>query len=474
MVIVSASQVPQGLPKRDVVVIVLDDAGVDVFRKYNYGGDAGNYSNMPLLDAWTDQGIQFEGAYADPYCTPTRALIQTGQYSVTTGVGHLIGGNTAYTLRSAPPFLSIPAALDSYYSTHPQQSRPYNHGIFGKYHLGNNAEAGAAAYDQCGYDEFRGVLRNLAPSGPNSTGYYQYDWWNVVQGVGESTVQTDYVTSYTVDQFLDWKNSLARGSSYMAMVWFNAPHVPYDGAPAALHSIPGVDENTPYPDDGSDPRPWFDAHMEAMDKEIDRLVRACKACDTTFIVLGDNGSPDAIIGPPFAAGQDKSSVYRGGCQIPMWAWGNSVLAHGVKCHQLIGATDLWPTVLDLCGVDRAALTLPNPIDGVSFASILADPSAPPRREFHLSQTLQPTGLGPYTDEDWRAITDGRQSTRDIGPRWRYLRRQGGTSENPGATVEEFYDLWSDPYEATDLAGSLTPEQQFVFDELSAIMDATIS
>lgn len=474
MVYVTSAMLYPTLTPRNVVCIVLDDCGVDVFERYGYADaePTQEYVAMPLLDSWTRQGIQFEAAYGNPFCSPTRSLIQTGQYAFRTGLGHLVNRNSSYTLTNFRDFTSIPDALDEHYTNASLgQARAYNTSVIGKWHLGNEtADGGTAAQTQAGYDEWRGVQRNLAVSGANSEGYYLYDWWKS----GTSSVQTKYVTSYTVDQFIEWQNSLTPGSSYMSMVWFNAPHTPYDGAPAALHDIPGVDENTPWPGDPTDARPWFDAHMQALDKELDRLIRSCKACDTTFLVLGDNGTPTGVIGPPFSEDESKSTVYRGGSQIPLWVWGNSVMAHGVRCHQLIGAQDIWRTILDLCGVNQDLVTQPPKLDAISFAPYLADPTLPSQREFLLTETLRPTGLGPYTEEDWRAITDGRGANRDVGPRWRYLRRQGGTANNPGAGSEELYDLWDDPWERTDLSGALTPAQQAVFNDLSAQMDAILA
>lgn len=94
------------------------------------------------------------------------------------------------------------------------------------------------------------------------------------------------------------------------------------------------------------------------------------------------------------------------------------------CHRLVNLIDLYPTLVDLCGLpDRSIL------DGRSFKPLLSDPL-----------------------QSWQATTvtihgEGNASVRH--ERWRYIRYADGT--------EELYDLNQDPQEWDNLARSADPE-----------------
>ena len=99
--------------------------------------------------------------------------------------------------------------------------------------------------------------------------------------------------------------------------------------------------------------------------------------------------------------------------------GDGFAPAGSRCEQPVGLIDLYPTLVDLCGLDA-----PAGLDGRSLRPLLRDPG-------------KSTGRVLVTTFD-----EGNLSART--ERWRYLRYQDGS--------EELYDLVADPNEWSNLAG----------------------
>jgi choline-sulfatase len=97
---------------------------------------------------------------------------------------------------------------------------------------------------------------------------------------------------------------------------------------------------------------------------------------------------------------------------------------GSRCNQPAGLIDLYPTLIDLCGIDA-----PSELDGISLVPLLRNPGIE-------------TGRNVTTMFD-----QGNVSIRS--KRWRYIRYADGS--------EELYDHEKDPNEWDNLASN--PEYQ---------------
>ena len=64
----------QGSHIQHVVVVVLDDVGVDKIAAYGEHPTAGP---TPVIDSLAAGGLLFRNAYANPTCSPTRARCRT-------------------------------------------------------------------------------------------------------------------------------------------------------------------------------------------------------------------------------------------------------------------------------------------------------------------------------------------------------------------------------------------------------------
>ena len=87
----------QTTDRPNVVLMLADNVGWgDVGA---YGGGEIRGMPTPRLDLLAAQGMQFTQFLVEPGCTPSRAALMTGRYSVRSGLGTIITGGTANTLQ---------------------------------------------------------------------------------------------------------------------------------------------------------------------------------------------------------------------------------------------------------------------------------------------------------------------------------------------------------------------------------------
>lgn len=353
----------------NVLLIVADDLGVDVLETYALGGT--NLPSTPTIDQLAAQGLTFEFAYASPTCSPTRANIQTGRYGIRTHVGS--GTQPWETAALADEEITLAEMLSA------GTNDLYTSGAFGKWHLATNFVGGPTAPNDQGYDRFDGALYNLYQDGS----FDFFDWKRVTDGV--ITQSNTYATSAMVNVTRNWIN--ATPEPWFAYLPFHAPHSPYHEPPSHLHD---VDLTGADPD--SNPRPLYDAMIEAMDSELERLFKSIPPdvlARTTIIFMGDNGTPGECTEPPFAPEHAKGTPFEGGVRVPLIVSGANVTAQGRTTSALAHAVDLLPTIADLVDVDLAA-TMPGVVlDGVNLAPLLTDPGAPEPRATVFSQLAYP-------------------------------------------------------------------------------------
>ena len=220
----------------------------------------------------------------------------------------------------------------------------------------------------------------------------------------------------------------------------------------------------------------FAAYLSHTDHELGRLLDRLRALgeldDTLLMVLSDNGASseggpvgslndvrawnvlprtveeaagrmDEIGGPRIhnnypwgwtVAGNTpfrrwKRETHEGGVADPLIVhWPNGIEARGEVRTQYVHAIDITPTLLDVIGVDVGA-----PLDGVSFATTFADPTAPAT---HTLQYYEMFGCRALYQDGWKAVT-----YHDV------------QFEEPGLDKApwELYDLRADPSECHDLA-----------------------
>jgi arylsulfatase A-like enzyme len=131
--------------KPNVVFILADNVGYGDIG--SYGGGKLRGAPTPRLDQLAHQGLQLTQFLVEPACTPSRAGLMTGQYSIRTGLSLIIppggaGGLTTTTVTIGEMF----------------KGAGYATAIFGKWHLGKEPQSLPTAH---GFDEFWGIPPDL-------------------------------------------------------------------------------------------------------------------------------------------------------------------------------------------------------------------------------------------------------------------------------------------------------------------------
>jgi len=76
-----------GDPRPNVLVIVLDDLGIDNFGFEPFGWNDSIFTpDMPVLAEIAAKGVSFRNFWATPECSPSRAAMLTGRHGFRTGV----------------------------------------------------------------------------------------------------------------------------------------------------------------------------------------------------------------------------------------------------------------------------------------------------------------------------------------------------------------------------------------------------
>ena len=133
-----AAQQPQ---KPNVVFILADNVGYGDLG--SYGGGELRGAPTPRLDQLAREGVRLTQFLVEPACTPSRAALMIGQYSIRNGLSLVAIEGTPYTLH-ARAFTMGELFKGAGYST----------AIFGKWHLGSAPQSLPTAH---GFDEFYGI-----------------------------------------------------------------------------------------------------------------------------------------------------------------------------------------------------------------------------------------------------------------------------------------------------------------------------
>jgi arylsulfatase A-like enzyme len=440
---------------RNILLIIADDLGIDAATLYPAASRLETEPPAPPtphLIELARHGILFRNAWANPSCSPTRATILTGRYGFRTGMGWPIPPRNFRQRVPPPPIFwrtAPPLSVDEF--TLPEaiaageRGRRYLMALVGKWH----ESTGPSDPVRHGWPDFTGP----DPSEESGAIRNFFRWPKVVDG--SVRMSTTYATTDTVDETLR-RIRAARDEARPYFLWvaFNAVHQPFHRPPDYLHSRHEL------PATGAPKRAYYEAMVEALDNEVGRLLRGVDLTDTTVIFIGDNGTPRDVIAEPYDARHGKLSLYEDGIRVPLLIAGAGVAAPGRTVDGLAQGVDLYPTILELAGVDpQTAVPEGTQIDGVSLVPYLENEEAPPVRAVAYSEQFV---LGDYRNRFERTIRNDR---------FKYIERAPGL----GVPEREFFDLDADPHERANLLSKeIGPAERQELNELARSLRALLA
>jgi len=370
-------------PGGNVLVVIVDDLGIDKFAAYDAHPDP---APTPVMDGLAADGVMFRSAWANPTCSPSRASMLTGRHARRSGIGGWIHPqSSAYSLPLAET--TIPEVLI-------RAEESWATSAVGKWHLVGGLDDERIHHPtRSGFDWYAGTLGNANnhvdgnPEFPVGYFYHQnvrdaaYEW------------SSTYLTTATAD------DAIAR-LEVMPEPWFmwlafNAPHEPIHVPPLELHNF-DFEPNAP-------DHLRHAAMIEALDTELGRVLASMderQRAETTIILVGDNGSAKEVITAPHDVTRCKGTLYEGGVNVPLVIAGPHVHAIGAETDALVHVVDIFSTVAEIGGVDLSTVPdevtgAPLVIDGASLLPHMRAPESAPRRDSVYTEKFEDNGAPPY-------------------------------------------------------------------------------
>jgi arylsulfatase len=144
-VVTLASAPAEADDRPNVVFILADNVGYGDLG--SYGGSELRGAPTPRLDQIAHEGMRLTQFLVEPACTPSRAALMTGRYSIREGLSLVLVPGSVNTLSGA-----------SYTMGDMFHGLGYATAIFGKWHLGEDPPSLPTAH---GFDEFYGIPPGL-------------------------------------------------------------------------------------------------------------------------------------------------------------------------------------------------------------------------------------------------------------------------------------------------------------------------
>jgi arylsulfatase A-like enzyme len=469
-----AADAAKPIDKPNVLLLFADQHNAD------FMGCAGHpIVKTPNLDQLAAKGVRFTRAYCqDAICVPSRTSLMTGLYPRTTGC--LDNGDSPGSQEKLYPLQNV------------FQSAGYLTGCFGKRHLPRPTLA-------LGWDHSATVISpKQDPSDEN------YDDWIKTREPGQAEafekdskggLQDDMnchisevkpenrIEAYTAlkaKEFL--RDCQKQGKPFFCWANFHGPHQPYTPPAkwAALYPV----ESMPLPASVNEPidhlppglqnwrrntkSPWclakaaenpalyrqYVSYYLAQVTEVDHFIgdvlaelEARGLRDNTIVIYASDHGDFVARHGMIEKCAVSHNVYEETLRVPLIVSWPARFQQGVTCNSLAELVDLYPTLVELLGLQRPA-------------------DAPALAGRSLVPTLvkgQPTGRAYAVSENWSqttVITDQYKLGTWIDPTPRYAQRDFRTK-----TSDLLFDREKDPQELVNLAGK--PEYAAVEAKLRA-------
>ncbi|HEY7297872.1 MAG TPA: arylsulfatase [Xanthobacteraceae bacterium] len=436
--------------KPNVVFILADNVGYGDLG--SYGGGELRGAPTPRLDQLAREGLRLTQFLVEPACTPSRAALMTGQYSIRNGLSLIAIEGSPYTLPERA-FTIGELFKGAGYAT----------AIFGKWHLGSARQSLPTAH---GFDEFYGIppdiswdaatyvsTMELTQSIPAPPGVLLARGPQIVEATAGGPLRT--VKPFTpevranidyelTDKSIDFmRRQKAAGNPFFLYLPFSMGHVP--NLPSEQFKGKSRIGN------------YGDKMMEG-DYHVGQILDTLKQLgidDNTIVVFasdngpygeaarefGNQGTPDMGNSGPFRGelGEVTEGAIRTAALI---RWPGKVKPNTTS-YAMFSIMDFLPTFSGLVG---GTMPTDRQIDGVDQSEVLMGTSAMGHRESLLSFIG-----GDLVAARWK---QWRLYFTDIHPTGSGPQRQPGifSASAPMAGYPRLYNIEMDPHEDLDVGG----------------------
>ncbi len=406
----------------NVLLIITDDQGYGDFSIHG-----NTHLQTPHIDRLGAEGVRFDRFYVNSFCAPTRAALLTGRWPLRTGCH----GVTHNAEAMKPSEVTMAEAL---------HEGGYRSACIGKWHNGEQYPFTPMGQ---GFDE--------------AFGFNNGHWNNYFDPVllrGSKPEQTKgYITDVLTDEAMKFITA-NQAKPFFCYLAYNAPHSPYQVPDKYFDKFKakGFDNTVAA----------FYGMCENLDDNVGRLLAHLEslklADDTIVLFLTDNGGTAGV--KTYNAGMrgGKTSVHEGGARVPLFMRWPSAKWQPHVVKPIVSHIDLFPTLLDLCGVKAPA----GPkVDGITLRPLLekADSSAWPERTLFTHNPIDETNKfpGAVRTQRYRLVREIKGAA-------------GGSNakaNDASATAWQLYDMESDPSETKNIAA----DQPDIVKQLSDRYDA---
>ena len=405
--------------------ILADDLGYGGL--HCYGND---WVETPNIDRLCSEGMKFVGGYSShPTCQPSRIAILSGQYAPRTG-GYRVTDHhkgKEHLIKYIVPELTG-LALEKVTFAEQFKANGYTTAMYGKWHADN--------YKKDLHPRYQGFDIAYACAS-------HYDASRCDPEI-ELPGGMDFAELFTGMAVEFMENAVKDEKPFFLYMPYFLVHAPFETRQDYVDHFTEKLKGINLTDRNADRVPIYAAMTRHLDDCVGRLLQAIENLgiegETVIIFTSDNGSysPDLVGGYRGS----KGDVYEGGMRVPyIFKW-HGIIAEESVSEERITHIDLYPTFLELAGLDKPD---GHVLDGLSIAPILTGKATAMAERSIVCYYPKYAQFNDKTREwrtPWRnVIFDGDYKLREVVEYGTY----------------ELYDLVADPLEIHDMADRM-PEK----------------
>lgn len=364
MAALHAADAPKPDSKPNIIFILADDLGFETLgcyggKTYKQNGKVLGAVKTPNLDAMAKNGMLFKTCFATPVCSPARSEVLTGKYNFRTGFPSITGMDGAVKRLDSKAHPTVAMQL---------KESGYDTAVVGKWHLGppeSMKEIPTTAKEDTNYPH------------PRECGFMRQ---SLIGGAHLELYGEPKAGEYTPERLQKWalryiESRKAQAAPFFLYYASPLPHVPLEPTPLN----PDGEKRAGYRGVVSN----FPSVVEYLDQQVGEILKKLDELgmreNTLVIFSGDNGTDqvttELVDGREVRGG--KNSLRDTGSWVPLLASWPGKIKSGSIYDGLVDFTDIMPTCLEL-----AKASVPNGIDGISFASQLQGHPGQPREWVH--------------------------------------------------------------------------------------------